>query len=459
VNAEPSHLTAADAPRLRPPGALARLREDPPRMRAAHAAWLALWSSRLTVWAAGLGAGAVLSEKVGVGAIDPRGLTSGLGKAGELLAGPAARWDAGWFLLIAKHGYQPQLGASTQARLAFYPLYPLLTRTVGLLLPLVIAGIVVSVCAFAAALYGIHRLATLELTRGERLTEPAARRAAGWAVLLIAFSPMAVFFSADYSESLFMALSVALFWCARQGRWRWVGIVGALASATRAPGIALLAPALVIYLYGPREDRPPDRLPPRAAGDHAQVPGSRAAALRASLRPRYSIRADALWLALAPLGVVAFCSYVALAGGNALEPFKVEHQLWQRNLTDPLSPLWFGLSHAFQEVLHLPSTHRLHLRSFYFLAAAMIATVGVLRRLPLAYGVYAVTAILMPLTYPARGEPLESVPRYLVVVFPLFIWLALWLERHPRLRVPVLVVSALLMMFYTANFSTWRWAS
>lgn len=439
MSTEPSRLAVAEVRQLRLPGALARLRADPPRLQAARAAWLALWSSRLIVWAAGIAAGLTLSVKVGVGAIDPQGLTRGLGSVGEVLAGPAARWDAGWFLLIARHGYQPQLGASSHARLAFYPLYPLLTRTVGLVLPLVIAGIVVSVCAFAAALYGIHRLTTFELARTGSHDGERARRIAGWTVALIAFSPMAVFFSADYSESLFMALSVAVLWCARHGRWRWVGIAGALASATRAPGLVLALPALVLYFYGPREDRPADR--------------------EGGWRPRYRMRPELAWLGLMPLGIVAFCAYVALSGGSALEPFKVEHQVWHRDFTDPMSSLWFGVSHSFQEFRHLPSTHRLHLRSFYFLAAGILATIGVLRRLPLAYGLYAVAAIVMPLCYPATGEPLESVPRYLVVLFPLFMWLALWLERHPRLRYPVLVVSALLMVFYTANFSTWRWAA
>jgi Mannosyltransferase (PIG-V) len=459
VSVGPSRLTAADARPLRPAGALARLRADPPRMRAVRAMWLALWSSRLAVWIAGIAAGVTLSSHAGAGAVNPRGLTRGLGRVGEVLAGPVARWDAGWFLLIARDGYQPQLGAHSQARLAFYPLYPLLTRIVGLVAPLVIAGVVVSVCAFAAALYGIHRLATLELARDDRLTREQVRRIADLSVLLVAFSPMAVFFSADYSESLFMALSVALFWCARRGRWRWVGVVGALASATRAPGIVLLLPALAIYLYGPREDRPPDR--PRQ-GDPAvapHAPASRLAALREGLRPRYRVRADVLWLALAPVGMLAFCTYVALAGGSFLEPFKVEHLVWHRHLTDPLSPLWYGISHAFQEVRHLPSTHRLHLRSFYFVAAGMIATAGVLRRLPLAYGLYALAALAMPLFYPASSEPLESMPRYLVVVFPLFIWLAMWLERHPRLRLPALAISGLMMMFFVASFSTWRWAS
>ena len=68
---------------------------------------------------------------------------------------------------------------------------------------------------------------------------------------------MAFFFSAVYSESLYLALSVGLFVCARRGRWMWVGVLGALAGATRSTGLVLALPALMIYLYGPREDRAP----------------------------------------------------------------------------------------------------------------------------------------------------------------------------------------------------------
>ena len=57
--------------------------------------------------------------------------------------------------------------------------------------------------------------------------------------MLTAFAPMAFFFSAVYSESLYLALSVGLFLCARNGRWMWVGVLGALAGATRSTGLVL----------------------------------------------------------------------------------------------------------------------------------------------------------------------------------------------------------------------------
>ena len=62
----------------------------------------------------------------------------------------------------------------------------------------------------------LHRLVSLELdSELARVT-----------VMLVAFCPMAYFFSAVYSESLFLALSVGCILQARMGRWAWAGVLG-----------------------------------------------------------------------------------------------------------------------------------------------------------------------------------------------------------------------------------------
>ncbi len=211
----------------------------------------------------GGGIGTVLAFGFGPsrGAFDPPGITRGLGSLGDLLAAPVARWDSAWYLVIAHYGYRPDLGVYTAPRDAFFPLYPTGVKAVSWLgVPPILAGVLISLAALALALYGIHRLTTLELGRHgiEAGSEDRAARAARLAVLASAFAPMAFFLSAVYSEALYLALSVGLFWSARQGRWALVGALGGLAAATRSAGMVLLLPALMIYLYGPREDRPPD---------------------------------------------------------------------------------------------------------------------------------------------------------------------------------------------------------
>lgn len=417
----------------------------------AHAAavrdsWQALWSSRLLVWVVGVTAVGLFGVGPAGDAYDPRGLTRGLGRLGEALAGPAARWDAAWYLVIAKSGYQPDLGVHTLSRAAFFPAYPLAIRVVSLVgVPLIVAGVLVSLCAFAVALYGIHRLTVLEFAHTADLDIQRPQQIARLAVFVIAFAPMAVFFSAIYTESLFLAFSVALFWCARQGRWMWVGLTGAIAVATRSPGLVLALPALVIYFYGPREDRTPDRL--TSAPPAGSAAGVTAYARRAAVafRPRYQLRRDVLWLALLPGAVVAFAGSFAVSGGDALAPFKAEHEVWGRQLEGPFVALWDAFHHP-------------HAVSFAFLLIAVPVVVGVVRRLPLAYGLYVIAAMVVAISYPAKGDPLLSLPRFLVVLFPLGMWLAVWLTEHPRLRLPYLVLSALVMAVFVARFATWRWA-
>jgi hypothetical protein len=447
----------------------ARVRSlDAGRMAAVRDSWRALWSSRLFVWAVGVGTIAAFGFGPQRKAFDPPGLTSGFGWLGDALAAPAARWDSAWYLEIARYGYRPDLGAASAARDAYYPLYPLALRAVAWLgAPAVLAGVLVSIGAFALALYGIHRLTTLELGGGARraLAEDRVADAARLAVLVVAFAPMAFFFSAVYSESLYMALSVGVFWSARHGRWARVGVLGALATATHNTGMVLLLPALLIYLYGPREDRPAER----------GSAGSGERRLRARLRPRYRLRRDALWLGVMPLGVVLFAAYLGLAGGSPLGSFHAEGA-WSRHLTTPFVGLWEALRAAFdgaRQLLSLQDHHAYfaaaqgsplvnaehNVLMLVILALAVPAIVGVLRRLPLAYGVYVIAALALPLSDPVRSEPLQSLPRFMVVLFPLGIWLGAWLAERPRAQRPVLVGSGLLMALFLAQFATWHWVA
>jgi hypothetical protein len=487
-------------------GAWRRLRADPARMAAVRDTWRALWVSRLLVWAAAMGAVAAFGLVHRRNVFDPPHVTGGFGWLGDLLAAPAARWDAAWYLVIAHYGYHPELGVFTSSRTAFFPLYPLGLRTISALgLTPVAAGVALSLAALAAGLYGIHRLTTLELGRltdgrragadsrvqgGGRVGGGGRAGVAGrgggtarLAVLLVALAPMAFYFSAVYSESLYLALSVGVFWCARKGRWAWVGILGALAGATRSAGLVLAVPALILYLYGPRDDRPPDfpATDRRSAGaarggrDDRAGADTRRRARRRVGGTRYKVRRDVLWLALLPAGVAAYMAYLALEGGSALMPFHAQ-EVWNRRFAGPYLGVWDGARAAWQGVRQLLSFQSRHVyftasgeapmvsaghnvMLFAFLAAALPAVVGVLRRLPAAYGAYVLAALALPLSYPVAPQPLMSLPRFELVLFPLFMWLAAWLEERPRARAPTLAAFALLLAFFVGDFATWHWVA
>ena len=457
------------------------------RRQSAHAiavreSWRALWSSRLLVWAASIATLTAFGFGPVRGALNPAGVTRGFGRLGDVLAAPAARWDAAWYLVIAHYGYRPELGAFTASRTAFFPLYPLGLRAIAELgAPPVLAGVLLSVAALAFSLYGIHRLTTLELGARARVgvSRDRVADAARLAVTLTAFAPMAFFFSAVYSESLYLALSVGLFWSARQGRWMWVGVLGALAGATRSTGLVLALPALMLYLYGPREDRPPDfDEDRRRRSGGASAGGGRWRAVWISsgaLRPRYRVRRDVLWLGLLPAGVIAYGAFLGFSGGDPLAPLHAQG-VWGRHFVGPYVGVWDGVKAAFDGARQLLSFQRRHvyfsiaagspfvsaghnLMLLAFLLTGIVAVAGVLRRLPLAYGAYVVAALALPLSDPPPAQPLMSLPRFLVVLFPLSIWLAAWLAERPRARTPALAFSALLMAFFVAQFATWHWVA
>ena len=195
-----------------------------------------------------------------------------------------------------------------------------------------------------------------------------------------------------------------------------------------------------------------------------------------ALRPRYRVRRDALWLVLVPVGIGLYMAHLALAGGDALAPFHAE-AVWSRHFAGPYGGIWDGAKAAFEGLRQLLSFQRRHvyfpaaggspfidaghnLLLWVCLLAAIPMMVGVLRLLPLAYGVYGLAALALPLSYPVASQPLMSLPRFLLVLFPLNMWLAVRLAPRPRLLGrAALVLSGLALVFFVGQFATWHWVA
>ena len=358
---------------------------------------------------------------------DDRTLTHPLGAFGDVLFSPLARWDAVWYLGIAHDGYDGGANA------AFFPLYPLLVRALVLPYPseaaLLLSAYALSLACFAAALWLLHRLAEREL----------GREVAGATVWLIALFPAALYFGAPYSESLFLLVSVGAFYAARTGHWAWAGALAAAASATRSAGLVLLVPLAILWWQ-----QRPRRLPSLG------------------------------WLALAPAGALAYSVYLGIEHGDALLWADVQ-DIWFREFAGPFVGVWDGTVAAWDGARQLVSGSRetvyfeqaagdpfriaaINLLLFGFLVAAAVAVVGTLRRLPPAYGAYALVALALPLSYPVEPQPLMSLPRFMAVLFPLFIWLALVAEER-RLTLKLAAASAVGLGLFTAQFASWEWIS
>ena len=167
---------------------------------------------------------------------DPAHAEALRGFLGRLL-GPWAHWDGVWFVRIAADGYRAHWDSQ-----AFFPLYPLLVRALAAGVgDYVVAGLIVSLAAYAGAMVVLFRLARAEL----------GPRVALWSVVLVSVFPTALFFQAVYSEALFLLLTLLAFWWARGGRWALAGAAGLLAVLTRSTGLLLVLPLAVIWCTPP----------------------------------------------------------------------------------------------------------------------------------------------------------------------------------------------------------------
>jgi hypothetical protein len=90
------------------------------------------------------------------------------------------------------------------------------------------------------------------------------------------------------------------------------------------------------------------------------------------------------------------------------------------------------------------------------LVFAGVALVGVFRRLPPAYGIYAGASLVAAVSAPVEWQPLMSFGRLLAVVFPIPIWVALALSERPLAGRAALAASAALLVCATGLFATWH---
>lgn len=390
-------------------------------------AWRAFWTSRLLVWVAGV-AGVLVSGADAYREAVP-GIEDPSATLGGVLLSPADRWDSGWFVRIALDGYDGGLERS-----AFFPLYPLLIRIVAEPLDLFLvepyrwAGVLISLAALLVALHLLQRLTTLEL----------GKRAADYTILLVAFFPMSVYLSAIYSESLFLALSVGCVYLARTNRWWAAAAVGGLAAATRSQGVLLLVPLAIMLLWGEG---------------------------RSWRRPRPPRLSEVAALALVPVGALAYFSYVsATTRYGFLAPVDAQAE-WMREFKGPVIGAWGGVKNALVaardivagDPLTEPVSHiRGGLLNFAALALGVVGVVGALRRLPIAYGAYAVAGLIFIVSSPANDLQLKSLARFVMVLFPIFMW-AGWELARWRHRTAVIVASAVLLACCSAAFAAGYW--
>lgn len=413
-----------------------------------------------------------------------------LGGWAGIVVEPLRLWDGLWYTLIAEQGYDGAPGGFEGAPLAypaFFPLFPWLMRLGSDLFGVATetAGWVIANAGFLAALVVLYRLVALDFDR------TVARRT----VVALAVFPTSFFFSAVYTESLFLLLAVGALYAARRGVWFTAGALGLLAALTRSQGVFLLLPFAVLLWqqFGPAL-RSPRRwaavlptllfaalpvLGPIIFGLHLERTDVNALNRREDQNPAFEAGNPMPW-ALDRIGLhdpafvyvqfqwnrfeadpittlrcaVSGCTETVVLGNRDPATYRIEGAEWGWIGDLASSPTWGTLtSEGFRKRVAEDDWLELACAVLFF----ALAVVG-LRRLPPYYSTYAIPPLLVPLFAPSTVHPLMSMPRFGLVLFPLFVVLAL-LIRDRRQAMVLGAVSTVGLVLLTMQFAQWYWVS
>lgn len=318
------------------------------------------------------------------------------------------RWDAESYMDIARYGYTAV--GERRFNLVFFPLYPALTALVATVTgEEVYAAFLVSGAASVALGLGFYHLVRLDYSSKTAL-------AAVWFMFIF---PTAYFLHIPYTESLFLALVVGSFLCARQRRWLLAGVLGFFACTTRLNGLILCLAFVFEIRLDWRETRRFD--------------------------PRW------LWLGLVPLGFAAYLGLNYAVAGNAFVFLEYQRENWGKYVTFP----WTSLVNKVTDVYNHtdPSPKMEGLQELIFVWIGFFSTIVGWRYLRDSYRAWMAANWLLFVS----TSWILSVPRYTLTMFPLFILIALAARRRAA-NFFITVWSILFLALFIASFVQRRWA-
>lgn len=347
-----------------------------------------------------------------------------------------ARWDSGWYLGIAKDGYEWDRNLHGQQDVVFFPAYPMLTRGVSFTLfgrtadpaQVLWTGVCVSIVAFIWALVYLYLLAR------DRMDEEAALTA----VTLQAVYPFAVFFSAMYTEALFLLAAVGTFYHFSHKQFWRAAAFGLVMGLVRPNGFMIIGSLALIALawwHGPLAAT--IRRLPKVIRGEAEAP------------PTTPWLGVLLSMAAPLLGLAIYSAFIYKLTGDPFMWSKLQ-TYWGRNFTG-LSDIVgdFRLINDWGLFSYM-SVYPMDILNGLGLLFGLLTIWPVARRLGMGYGLF----VALNLVLPVLSGGTQSVGRFSSVLFPSFLWLGM---RTPRPIRPLAVgLFALGLGLASAMFFTWR---
>ncbi len=321
-----------------------------------------------------------------------------------------ANFDGVHYLNIASSGY------ITEAR--FFPLFPLLIYILSignLWFPLTfITAIILPNFLFLGALLLFYKL--LKLDYSEKISLGSVK--------YLLFFPTAFFFTSVYSEGLFLLLLLSSFYFARKQKWIWSILAATLLCTTRFVGICIIPALIYEFLQSNR---------------------------LSSFKEWIKLSAI---IFVIPAGLLMYALFNFYKWGNYLYFLTAQTELGNSRTSTALILPPQTLFRYLKILKSLPPTifewwiALIEILSFVF--GGFLLYIAWRKKVRPSYLIYGLLAFFIPVL----SGTFSGLPRYLLVVFPVFIGISLL--KSDTIKKAYMAVGAtlffILLMFFTRAY-------
>jgi Gpi18-like mannosyltransferase len=309
------------------------------------------------------------------------------------------RYDAPYYIKIAVEGYEFSLEKFSSIN--FFPFYPILIKIFNLLIgnliggPKIIGYLISNISLVIASIY-LYKLIRLDFNEDISMKS----------VFYMLIFPTSFYFSIIYTEGLFLLLTISAFYYARKKQWLVASILGFFISLTRVMGVFIFIPFLIEYL------------------------DLNFNSLKISLK---KIKKDILYLLLIPAGLFSFMLYQYIKFKDPLAFYHAKSILKINYSSFAETILSVGKYQLFNRIMFLG----------FLIFAIIIIIYLYFSEVRLSYIIYSLVLLFV---YLSTGK-IEAMHRYVAVLFPIYIGMALSSKNKIIEYIYLLTLISLLTFF------------
>lgn len=339
-------------------------------------------------------------------------------------------FDGEHYLSIAMNGYK-------NLQYFYFPIFPIATKLFApifgkTMFSYAVSGLLLNHITFLLALIGIWKLVSLDYD---------AKTAKETIILLLIF-PTSFYFASFFTESLFLFFTIWSFYFLRKKRWISAGILGSLSTATRIVGLALI-PAFFIEMFMQKKTE--------------------------KHQSKNFILKKIAGLLLVPLGLLIYMNYLNKTVGDPLEFLNSVSIFGQQRSSSLIMPPQVFYRYIFKILPNInygyfPVAFTTWLEFGSAILFGLLAILGILAsmgklknlKLSLSYAVYLLGGYIIP----TLSGSFSSLPRYVLVLFPAFIFLSQFLCKTNRfIRISVISIFISCLYISVSLFARGYWIS